>query len=96
MSFAAIGAGTTHHGELGEDIYRKALIYTDHEESARVELKGLYDLGARMEGEIGKVVSDRNNRPNGSTMTIFQSLGNLSLLLFDCQILNSSFVITFQ
>lgn len=76
-SFVAIGAGQSHYNELNEDIYRKAIIYTDHEDSARVELKGLYNMDVHIQGEVGNVIVDHKLKPDGNNITVFQSLGKL-------------------
>ena len=44
-------------------------------EAARIELKGLFDMKAKIVGEIGEIVNSKQFDPLGNQVTIYHSLG---------------------
>lgn len=75
LIFEAVGAGQHHHNELEEKIYREALIYIDHKESAEKELAGLLNIGLKFAGEIGQLITEEIRPGSADKISIFQSLG---------------------
>jgi thiomorpholine-carboxylate dehydrogenase len=80
----AVGAGIIHHSELDTELYQTACIYTDTMASAQTELKGLFDLGITMQGEVGDIINGTKSAER-ERITIFQSLGKFSSLQIEPQ-----------
>ncbi|XP_069701560.1 ketimine reductase mu-crystallin isoform X2 [Periplaneta americana] len=70
----AVGAGVSHHSELDPELYRNVSIYTDTMAAAKVELKGLAEMGVTIKGEVGEIINGTTS-VDRKEITVFQSLG---------------------
>lgn len=71
----AVGFGVSHHNEVAEAVYRKAVIVVDNMPAANKELKLLVEKKMCFWGELGEVINKTRTLPSNTKFTIFHSLG---------------------